>query len=101
MVPKGDLSPLSCPYFFYRNPQADWLHFIFCCAYYQEMTSKLSPPLSLGMLEQNFTKFSSSLSLPIYASRWIIEKAGKFQKNIYFCFMNYPKAFDCVDHKNL
>ena len=32
---------------------------------------------------------------------WIIEKAGKFQKNIYFCFMNYPKAFDCVDHKNV
>ena len=30
--------------------------------------------------------------------RWIIEKAGEFQKNIYFCFINYAKAFDCVDH---
>ena len=29
---------------------------------------------------------------------WIIEKARKFQKNIYFCFIDYAKAFDCVDH---
>ena len=31
---------------------------------------------------------------------WIIEKAREFQKNIYFCFIDYAKAFDCVDHKN-
>ena len=31
--------------------------------------------------------------------RWIMEKASKFQKNIYFCFIDYAKAFDCVDHK--
>ena len=30
--------------------------------------------------------------------RWIMEKASEFQKNIYFCFINYAKAFDCVDH---
>ena len=30
--------------------------------------------------------------------RWIIKKAGEFQKNIYFCFIDYTKAFDCVDH---
>ena len=30
--------------------------------------------------------------------RWIIEKARVFQKNIYFCFTDYAKAFDCVDH---
>ena len=30
---------------------------------------------------------------------WIIEKAREFQKNIYFCFIDYTKAFDCVDHK--
>ena len=29
---------------------------------------------------------------------WIIEKAREFQKNIYFCFIEYTKAFDCVDH---
>ena len=32
---------------------------------------------------------------------WIIEKATKFQENIYFCFINYAKAFDCVDHNKL
>ena len=34
-------------------------------------------------------------------SRWIIEKAREFQKNIYFCFIDYAKAFDCVDHNKL
>ena len=33
--------------------------------------------------------------------RWIIEKPREFQKNIYFCFIDYAKAFDCVDHKKL
>ena len=33
--------------------------------------------------------------------RWIIEKSREFQKNIYLCFMNYAKAFDCVDHDKL
>ena len=32
---------------------------------------------------------------------WIIEKARKFQKNIYFCFIDYAKIFDCVDHNKL
>ena len=34
-------------------------------------------------------------------SHWIIEKAREFQKNIYFCFIEYAKAFDCVDHTKL
>ena len=33
--------------------------------------------------------------------RWIIKKAKEFQKSIYFCFIDYAKAFDCVDHKKL
>ena len=33
--------------------------------------------------------------------RWIIKKAREFQKNIYFCFTDYTKAFDCVDHNKL
>ena len=33
--------------------------------------------------------------------QWIIEKAREFQKNIYFCFIDYTKAFDCVDHNKL
>ena len=32
--------------------------------------------------------------------RWIIEKAREFQKSIYFCLIDYTKAFDCVDHNN-
>ena len=32
---------------------------------------------------------------------WIIRKAKEFQKNIYFCFTGYAKAFDCVDHNKL
>ena len=33
--------------------------------------------------------------------RWIIEKAKAFHRNIYFCFIDYAKAFDCVDHNKL
>ena len=32
---------------------------------------------------------------------WVIEKAREFQKNLYLCFVNYAKAFDCVDHDKL
>ena len=32
---------------------------------------------------------------------WIIKKAREFEKNIYFCFIDYAKAFDCVDHNKL
>ena len=37
----------------------------------------------------------------IASIRWIIEKAREFQKNIYFCFIDYAKAFDCVDHNKV
>ena len=33
--------------------------------------------------------------------RWIIKKAREFQKNVYFCFIDYAKAFDCMDHNKL
>ena len=33
--------------------------------------------------------------------QWIIEKTREFQKSIYFCFIDYAKAFDCVDHNKL
>ena len=38
---------------------------------------------------------------PVANIRWIMEKAREFQKNIYFCFIEYAKAFDCVDHNKL
>ena len=34
-------------------------------------------------------------------TRWIMEKARELQKNIYFCFIDYAKDFDCVDHNKL
>ena len=37
----------------------------------------------------------------IASIHWFIEKAREFQKNIYFCFIDYAKAFDCVDHNKL
>ena len=37
----------------------------------------------------------------IASTRWIIEKAREFQKNVYFCFIHYAKAFDYVDHNKL
>ena len=37
----------------------------------------------------------------IVTIQWIIKKAREFQKNIYFCFIDYAKTFDCVDHNKL
>ena len=42
--------------------------------------------------------FANIIIYQIANVRWIIEKAREFQKNIYFCFIDYAKAFDCVDH---
>ena len=41
------------------------------------------------------------LAYTIANIRWIMEKAREFQKNIYFCFIDYVKDFDCVDHNKL
>ena len=41
------------------------------------------------------------ISVKIANIHWIIEKAREFQKNVYFCFIDYAKAFDCVDHNKL
>ena len=49
--------------------------------------------LDLEKAEEPETKLPTSI--------WITEKARKFQKNIYFCFIDYAKAFDCVDYNKL
>ena len=41
------------------------------------------------------------IKLPTFDHHWIIEKAREFQKNIYFCFIDYVKVFDSVDHHKL
>ena len=43
----------------------------------------------------------SEIKLPSSSNCWITEKAREFQKNIYFFFIDYAKAFDCVDHNKL
>ena len=50
--------------------------------------------LDLEKAEEPEIKLPTSLS-------WIIGKAREFQENIYFCFIDYAKAFDCVDHNKL
>ena len=52
----------------------------------------------------NFQMFKLDLEMaeePEIKSPTSIEKAREFQKNVYFCFIDYPKAFDCVDHNKL
>ena len=47
-------------------------------------------------LAQSWTRLKQ-----LSSSSWTIKNAREFQKNIYFCFIDYPKAFDCVDHHKL
>ena len=54
----------------------------------------------LSDIQAGFRK-SRGITDQIANIRWIIEKARKFQKNIYFFFIDYAKAFDCVDHNKL
>ena len=53
------------------------------------------PDVQAGLRKGRFTKDQ------IANINWIIEKAREFLKNIYFCFIEYAKGFDCVDHNKL
>ena len=58
------------------------------------------------MCTKNFQSFKLKLEKAEESDQianicWIIEKAREFQKNIYFCFIDYAKAFDCVDYNKL
>ena len=59
----------------------------------QQNMSREIPDVQAGFRKGRGTRDQIANSL------WIIEKAREFQKNIYFCFIDYAKAFDCVDHK--
>ena len=61
----------------------------------QEYVNRELPDLQAGFKKGRGTRDQ------IANSRWIIKKAREFQKNIYVCFIDYAKAFDCVDHKKL
>ena len=54
----------------------------------------------LSDIEAGFRK-ARGIRDQIAKIHWIIKKAREFQKNIYFCFIDYAKAFDCVDHSKL
>ena len=60
-------------------------------------TLEVSPEKILHETKMSLVSFISV----IYFDTWIIEKAREFQKNIYFCFIDYAKALDCVDHNKL
>ena len=58
------------------------------------------------MWTENFQMFKLDLEMAEEPDQitnicWITKKAREFQKNIYFCFIDYAKAFDCVDHNKL
>ena len=53
--------------------------------------------LDLEKAEEPEIKFPTSVG----SSKMMIKKKGEFQKNVYFCFLDYTKAFDCVDHNKL
>ena len=61
----------------------------------QQYVNRELPDVQAGFRKDRGTKDQ------IANIRWIIEKTREFQKNIYFCFSDYAKAFDCVDHKKL
>ena len=54
----------------------------------------------LPVVQAGFRKGRSSID-QIANIRWIMEKARQFQKNVYFCLIDYAKAIDCVDHYKL
>ena len=61
----------------------------------QQYTNQKLPDVQAGFRKGRGTRDQ------IANIRWIIEKGREFQKNIYFCFIDYAKAFDCVDHSKL
>ena len=64
-------------------------------AMFQQYVNRQRPDVQAGFIKGRGTRDQ------IANIRWIIEKAGEFQKNIYFCFIDYAKAFDCVDYNKM
>ena len=83
----------------------------YCAMAFISHASKLMLKILQARLQQNMTHELRDVQVGFRKGRgsrdqianicWIIKKAREFQKNIYFCFTNYTKAFDCVDHNKL
>ena len=61
----------------------------------QKYVNRELPDVQAGFRKSRETRYQIA-NIP-----WIIKQATEFQKNIYFCFIDYAKAFDCVDHNKL
>ena len=61
----------------------------------QQYVNRELPDVQAGFRRGRGTRYQ------IANIRWIIEKTREFQNNLYFCFIDYAKAFDCVDHNKL
>ena len=61
----------------------------------QQYVNRELPDIQAGFIKGRGTRDQ------IAKIHWIMEKAREFQKNIYFCFIDYAKAFECVDHNKL
>ena len=61
----------------------------------QQYMNQDLPDIQAGFRKGRRTRYQ------IASIQWIIKKARDFQKNIYFCFIDYAKTFDCVDHNKL
>ena len=64
-------------------------------ARFQQYVNHELPDVQAGFRKGRGTRYQ------IANIHWIIEKAREFQKNIYFCFIDYARAIDCVDHNKL
>ena len=64
-------------------------------ARHQQYVNHELPDVQTGFIKGRGTR-DQIVNIP-----WIIEKAREFQENIYFCFIDYAKAFDCVDHNKM
>ena len=81
-------------------------HTITLISHASKVCSKFSKPGFNSTWTMNFQIFKLDLEMAeepeiLWMICWIIEKAKEFQKNINFCFIDYAKAFDCVDHNKL
>ena len=67
------------------------------------LQARLQQPMNceLQMCKLDLEKKGRGTRDQIANIHWIIEKAREFKKNIYFCFINFAKDFDCVDHNKL
>ena len=67
----------------------------------QQCVNQELPDVQTGFRKIFRREFSRGTRDQVANICWIMEKAREFQKNIYFCFLDYAKAFDCVDHNKL